>query len=372
MNASAPVFKRKRTMRTLFARLMSLASSRQFSSPLAGNDVDRIHGLPHELSDEIDINGSPVTIAPADWFVCFVPGLKRQWWHRFANDNHKHVFALRMVEDDKWLLVEPWWTRLMVNVLSLDEAIKFLRWGAAGNILKIRERIPGNGNQVRGWANCTVLVSFLLGRSYWTWTPHGLYKRLAADPDASPVDLSQFLREHFADITRRNADRALQSPKLESLPIQEVLTHIGTGVMNATMSPAAISLYKAAISESLRFKSAADAFLTLGPRRAVDRICELLELANDRGEVEIDDCANAASQFVSMLQGNMHQELIFGLRDSPSPAEVHFHVLSAVTVFLRGAGIRTPGLQVPRVPLHLRKAGPYKASGPQLTGGFPA
>ena len=69
---------------------------------------------------EIDANGSPVTRAEAHWLVCFVPGLQRQWWHRFADAKHKHVFAMQLVDEERWLLVEPWWTRIMVNVLTVE------------------------------------------------------------------------------------------------------------------------------------------------------------------------------------------------------------------------------------------------------------
>lgn len=141
---------------------------------------------------EIDVHGSPVTFPPARWLVCFVPGLKHQWWHPFANARHKHVFALRRLDDERWLLVEPWWTRLMVNVLTRDQAMKFLRWASAGDVLEVREAIPGSGSQARGWSNCAVLMSYMLGRSYWTWTPNGLYHRLRAEADTQHVHLSEF------------------------------------------------------------------------------------------------------------------------------------------------------------------------------------
>jgi hypothetical protein len=163
----------------------------------------------HDFID-IDANGSPVTIPEAHWLVCFVPGLKPQWWHRFASARHKHVFALRMLDQERWLLVEPWWTRLMVNVLTFDQAIKFLRWGAAGDILRVREAIPGRGCQARGWANCAVLVSFMLGRSYWTWTPHGLYRRLKAEADTESVELPHFLSECVRSAANEDSGQAVE------------------------------------------------------------------------------------------------------------------------------------------------------------------
>ncbi|RST48898.1 TetR/AcrR family transcriptional regulator C-terminal domain-containing protein [Variovorax sp. MHTC-1] len=325
-------------MLKLLSRVKSLASNRDNVPRGTTDGRSHIDGVPDELAIEIDADGSPITVHEADWFVCFVPGLQRQWWHRFANAKHKHVFALRLVDDDTWLLVEPWWTRLMVSVLTLDEAIKFLRWGAAGNILKVREAIPGRGSQARGWSNCAVLMSFLLGRSYWTWTPNGLYRRLIADAHAEPVELTQFLSEHFRSVANRNADQALKSlPSRTEEPLDEVLRGLGTSVMRAMMSPSAISLYKAAVSDRSRFKDAAAAYWTFGPKRAVDRICEVLEDAQRRGEVKVDDCALAARQFVAMLRGNLLLEIVFGLRASPNPVEIHVHVMSVVAMFLRGA-----------------------------------
>ena len=165
---------------------------------------------------DIDENGSPVTLPEADWLVCFVPGLRRQWWHRFAHKEHKHVFAIRKLDNDAWLLVEPWWTRLMVNVLTHDQAIKFLQWGADGDVLKVRERIPGQGCQMRGWSNCAVLVAFLLGRSYWTWTPHGLYRRLRADRGVQSVDAAYIFSEYF----RSMRDESLRSTLKTSFLLQ--------------------------------------------------------------------------------------------------------------------------------------------------------
>ena len=163
----------------------------------------RMARVPVEMTLEIDRHGSPVSKLPSEWLVCFVPGLRKQWWHRFAHSTHKHVFAIKTVGDGQWILFEPWWTRIMVTVLNVDEASKFLRWGSRGSVLRVTERIPGNGSQMRGWANCSVLISLMLGRSYWTWTPHGLYKRLSAEEGVERVDpadlLEHFLLEHFRE-----------------------------------------------------------------------------------------------------------------------------------------------------------------------------
>jgi hypothetical protein len=103
------------------------------------------------------------------------------------------------------------------------------------------------------------------------------------------------------------------------------------------MSSSAISLYKAAVSDSNRFRDAAAAYWTFGPKRAMDRICDVLEDARRRGEIKVDDCSLAARRFVAMLRGDLLLEVVFGLRASPNPVEIHVHAMSVVAMFLRGA-----------------------------------
>ncbi len=325
-------------MSTLFPSRRSREPDRDVIAqvPLAGQAFG--DGVPEELAIEVDANGSPVTIAAASWLICFVPGLRRQWWHRFADSRHKHVFALRAVGDGTWLLVEPWWTRMMVNVLSIDEATKFLRWAAVGDILQVRESIPGRGSQMRGWSNCSVQMSYLLGRSYWTWTPNGLYRRLLREPDTLRVDASDLLRKHFQLVANKTVNSTLRAiSRRRDEPLDATLQALGTGVMAAMTSASAIGLYKAAVSDSTRFKDAADIFWSLGPGRAIGRVRDALEDASRRGEIEVDDCHFAALQFMAMLRGNLYLEIVFGLRAAPGPGEIGDHVRSAVAVFLRGA-----------------------------------
>lgn len=325
-------------MNALFAKVKSLASNRDAVPRGTTDGLSHVEGVPDELAIEVDANGSPITEAASHWFVCFVPGLQKQWWHRFANAKHKHVFAMRAVDENTWILVEPWWTRMMIDVLTLDEAVKFLRWGAAGDILKVREAIPGKGSQSRGWSNCAVLMSFLLGRSYWTWTPHGLYRRLAAEANVEAVDLSRFLVEHLKSVADKNVDNALRGHSERSTDrFDDRLDTAGVGLMSAALSDSVVALYKVVISESSRFGEAADAYRTSGPKRAIASIEELLVEAKRRGEIDVDDCEMAARQFGEMLRGEYLSQIIFGIRKTPNPLEIHTHVRSVVRVFLQGA-----------------------------------
>ncbi len=148
-----------------------------------------------EFGLEVDHNGFVVTLEEASWYVCFVPGLQKQWWHPFAHKVHKHVFVMRQTGPDTWTLLEPWWHRLLAATITTEQARRFLLWGARGDVLLVPESIPGRGSQVRGWMNCAALVCYLLGRPYWVWTPHRLYELLLREPNVSRVDVARLLSE---------------------------------------------------------------------------------------------------------------------------------------------------------------------------------
>lgn len=154
---------------------------------------------------ELDEYGGPVNIEPRGWFICFVPGLVKQWWRPFVHKRHKHVFALRPAGPDRWTLFEPWWHRLLTATITTDQARKFLIWGARGDVLHAREAVPGHGSQIRGWMTCATLASYLLGRKYWVWTPHGLYKLLLREAGVCRVDVSALLSLAEADFTAASA-----------------------------------------------------------------------------------------------------------------------------------------------------------------------
>ena len=50
---------------------------RNYASP---SGLKVVSDVPPDLANSLDENGSLVTVDPADWIVCFVPGLQRQWW----------------------------------------------------------------------------------------------------------------------------------------------------------------------------------------------------------------------------------------------------------------------------------------------------
>ena len=300
-----------------------------------------IPGVPVDLAHSVDPYGSLVTVEPADWLICFVPGLQKQWWHRFAHKTHKHVFALRPMETGAWVLVEPWWTRFMITVLPSPDAVKFLRWGASGDILKVREAVPGNANQARGWSNCAVLTAFVLGRKSRSWTPHGLYLELVKEEGVRHEDVEELLVQQFIKVVSRHATEALRlDPEAMSGSLASILTVLGRNMLTAILSPSLLQLCHTAIIEAERFPRATRIYHEHGLKPAIDTVAKILHRAQSRGEVHVANCQTAANVFIAMLRGNVHLEAMLELRASPSSAEIDLRVRSAVRTFLHGLGSR--------------------------------
>jgi len=341
--------KQETTMYKLISRMRIPASSGSAMLRTSEDHGIAVPRLADGESIEIDANGSPVTLEAAEWLVCFVPGLRKQWWHALVNAKHKHVFAMRMVDENTWLIMEPWWTRNMINVLSFDQAVKYLHWAAAGDIIKVREAVPGRGSQMRGWSNCAVMVSFLLGRRYRTWSPHGLYKRLKAEQGAQIVDVPRLLVDHCATVATRAVGAVLGAfPRRQDEPLESVLSRIGQGMVRVMLTPAVIGIHKAAASGSRIFTKAAEAYRANGPDRVSEQIRRLLDEADRRGEIRMADSALAARRFISMLRGDLH--VAAGVRADALPEmKISDYVNAVVAAFLSGTHgtIVREGLEAP-------------------------
>lgn len=308
---------------------------RRRNSPSVDQKI--VSDVPADLANSADENGSLVTLAPVEWIICFVPGLQAQWWHRFVFSKHKHVFAMRPTNTGSWILVEPWWSRMMVTVLPPADAVKFLRWGGTGDILRVREAVPGHASQVRGWSNCAVLTAFVLGRRSFTWTPHGLYRQLLREKDTRREGVENLLVEQFTKVVSQHSDSALAvSADQLSLPFRELLTIIGRNLLEAMMTPSLLEVCYTAVLEAERYPAATRVYAEHGPKRAIAVLSKILEKAVCDGHIELSDCDAGARRFLAMLHGDIHLQAILQIGDVPTPSEIDLRARTAVKLFLDG------------------------------------
>lgn len=285
-----------------------------------------------------DRDGAPVTIAPRTWLVCFVPGLRKQWWHRFVLSRHKHVFALQSNDDGSWTLFEPWWSRLLVATVTSEDAVPFLRWGMLGEILAVREHVPGAGSQIRGWMNCAALTAFLLGRGYWVWSPGALHRRLSREPGVVKVDLRAALKTHFEHLAActftglRSAGAAAGG----EADLARVLEGFGRDFVTALLAEATLGNYRTAIAESTYLPEIAQGYWSGGGAAVNSYLADLFVRIGRCDRLQIANCERAAAQFLGLLRSGLHLSVALGIRASPTPDEIDQHVKSAVGIFLRG------------------------------------
>jgi len=143
----------------------------------------------------------------------------------------------------------------------------------------------------------------------------------------------------FSAIVKENADKVLSTLVLEQIEghdLRATLTAFGQHLMGVYMSPTLIGIYRIAVTEATRFPDLVKSFYEQGPGRAASRLAEVLEVANQRGEIRTDDCLRLAGHFVGMIRDNLHLQVVLGLRTAPSDEEARAAVGSAVEVFLNG------------------------------------
>ncbi|MEI9431985.1 TetR/AcrR family transcriptional regulator [Mesorhizobium sp. Cs1299R1N3] len=143
----------------------------------------------------------------------------------------------------------------------------------------------------------------------------------------------------FSAIIVESADKVLSTLAIEEIAghdLRETLTAFGQQLLDAYMSPTLLGIYRIAGAEANRFPDLVKSFYEQGPGRATSRLAEVLEVAKERGEIQGGDCLGLAGHFVAMMRGNLHLQVILGLRPPPSREEAKAAVSSAVEVFLNG------------------------------------
>jgi hypothetical protein len=303
---------------------------------------------------DVDEYGAPVTFEPSRWLVCFVPGLRGQFWHRFVHKTHKHVMMLKPNPDGTWTLFEPWWTRLLVRTISPDQAVRFLQWAHMGDVLLVEENVPGHGSQFHGWSNCVSLATFVLGRSYWVWSPNALFKRLLSEDRTQKIDVADFVDRYAVTQSEPQAreQRDLPTPHAPA-DLHSALVDLGRTAFGASTAPRLVDLHGAAVPESPQVQAVASGCCERVPQNLPAALAEHLEAARDRGELIVDDCEAAANRFLGMLRGNVFIQAVIGLRIPPTDSEIEAAVTSTVDLFL--GGIRHPAA----VPPHANDTEPF-------------
>src|SRR3546814_566116 len=148
----------------------------------------------------------------------------------------------------------------------------------------------------------------------------------------------------FTAIVSQHAERAVAALSLgdpSAGSLKDMLLAFGRQLLDISLSPALVGVYRIAATEYARFPDLVRQFYELGPGLASRTLAEVLSAAQARGEIEPCDAGAAADLFVGMIRSNVHLQVILALRDAPGEAERAALVASAVEIFLNGLSVGT-------------------------------
>ncbi len=125
-------------------------------------------------------------------------------------------------------------------------------------------------------------------------------------------------------------------------PVRGQLEAIAHAFLNLITSPDAISLHRLLTSSGNASPKLAQLFWEAGPLRMRESFEQFLRQEVEAGQLDVPDTTRAASQFFSLLKGELHARLLCGCAQAVSVQDVDEHVAATVDFFLRAY---TPALR---------------------------
>ena len=179
---------------------------------------------------------------------------------------------------------------------------------------------------------------------------HG-FERVSMDQIAAEAGVSKLtVYSHFGDkeslfaaAVRAHVEEGMPTDLFvaePNTPVRERLLAIGNAFFSMIMKPEAIAGHRIMCSPQIATSSMPAAFWEAGPQRVQESFAQLLERRVASGELEIDDCHLAASQFFTLLKGEMHAQAVFGFCCNRRVDTPEQHVAAVIELFLRAYAVR--------------------------------
>lgn len=140
----------------------------------------------------------------------------------------------------------------------------------------------------------------------------------------------------FQATMRREMDRLAtsQTPLAPDVPLREGLLAFGLALMRYLTSPDVISFYSVLAGDLRRHPDLARAFYDLGPGVTHRNLAQILQTAQERGQLRVADSMQAAEQLIGMWQGLSNYQLALDLNTPALIADLQKRVENAVDVFI--------------------------------------
>jgi AcrR family transcriptional regulator len=140
--------------------------------------------------------------------------------------------------------------------------------------------------------------------------------------------IEETIQKMFNDLPTAAAIRGWDLPKK--------LTAVATAYLKVIIDPEIIGLFRMVQMELFRFPKVVEYFYEAGPKKALDRVRDILEEAQNEGQVKALDSALAAEHFLSLLRAKFHFLALLGLGQPPTKPEFKAFVKATVDLFMAG------------------------------------
>jgi len=145
----------------------------------------------------------------------------------------------------------------------------------------------------------------------------------------------------FLEVAKREC-RAQSDAAIERIEasgeLREALAEAAGRMVRFFMSDVGLQVFRIVVGESSRFPEIGREFYDSGPAIVHQVLERFLQRQVDEGRLKIDDVGLAADQFPELCKAGLHMQMVLGLRDGFSDAEIDRVIAGAVEVFLSKYG----------------------------------
>ena len=121
--------------------------------------------------------------------------------------------------------------------------------------------------------------------------------------------------------------------------VREALATAAGRMVRFFLSDVGMQVYRIVVGESQRFPEIGREFYASGPQLVRDMLIHFLTKAVDDGKLRIDDVALAADQFPELCKAGLHMQMVLGIREVATDAEIDRVIDGAVDMFMSQYGV---------------------------------
>jgi AcrR family transcriptional regulator len=165
----------------------------------------------------------------------------------------------------------------------------------------------------------------------------GVSTRTIYERFKNKADLLGGVISHLVD---RDITSVLAESELASMELRQALTVIGETIAARVSDPDSAALFRIVATEAQRFPALADKMRRSTKVRIDDLVARYFRTQITRGTLAVSDADTAASMFMQLVVGELHDCLLFGNAEALATFDATAHVRRVVDLFLYGAAPR--------------------------------